>query len=144
VFGLEIPVYDGFNLLVGNQIINSLDVNLNTQIFRVVLLEDFKVRDRVQISGNGSNKSKYHTRKSEQATSMLVFWAVTPCGIVGRYENLEETSPTPGLKRARRPTSTTVRTTNLKSRINSGNACYHAVQNLLSSCLLSKNVKIKT
>jgi hypothetical protein len=25
----------------------------------------------------------------------------------------------------------------------SGNACYHSVQNLLSSCLLSKNVKIK-
>jgi hypothetical protein len=27
-------------------------------------------------------------------------------------------------------------------RINSGNACYHSVPNLLSSCLLSKNVKI--
>ena len=25
----------------------------------------------------------------------------------------------------------------------SGNACYHSVQNLLSSCLLSKNLKIK-
>jgi hypothetical protein len=29
----------------------------------------------------------------------------------------------------------------IKGRLNSGNACYHAVQNLLSSCLLSKNVK---
>jgi hypothetical protein len=29
----------------------------------------------------------------------------------------------------------------IKSRLYSGNACYHAVQNLLSSCLLSKNVK---
>jgi hypothetical protein len=28
-------------------------------------------------------------------------------------------------------------------RLNSGNACYHAVQNLLSSHLLSRNVKIK-
>jgi hypothetical protein len=28
-------------------------------------------------------------------------------------------------------------------KINSGNACYHAVQNLLSSCLLSINGKIK-
>jgi hypothetical protein len=27
--------------------------------------------------------------------------------------------------------------------LNSGNACYHAVQNLLSSRLQSKNVKIK-
>jgi hypothetical protein len=31
----------------------------------------------------------------------------------------------------------------IKSRLNSGNACYHAVQNLLSSHLLFKNVKIK-
>ena len=31
----------------------------------------------------------------------------------------------------------------IKSRLKSGNACYHAVQNLLSSRLLSKNVKIK-
>jgi hypothetical protein len=32
----------------------------------------------------------------------------------------------------------------IRSRLNSGNACYHAVQNLLSSRLLSINVKIKT
>jgi len=31
----------------------------------------------------------------------------------------------------------------IKSRLNSGNAWYHAVQNLLSSKLLSKNIKIK-
>jgi sorting nexin-29 len=31
----------------------------------------------------------------------------------------------------------------IRSRLNSGNACNHAVQNLLSSCLLSRNVKIK-
>jgi hypothetical protein len=31
----------------------------------------------------------------------------------------------------------------IKSRLNSGNVCNHAVQNLLFSCLLSKNVKIK-
>ena len=30
----------------------------------------------------------------------------------------------------------------IKSRLKSGNACYHSVQNLLSSSLLSKNVKI--
>jgi hypothetical protein len=29
----------------------------------------------------------------------------------------------------------------IRSRLNSGNACYHAVQNLLSSRLLSRNVK---
>jgi hypothetical protein len=29
----------------------------------------------------------------------------------------------------------------IKSRFNVGNACYHCVQNLLSSCLLSKNLK---
>ena len=31
----------------------------------------------------------------------------------------------------------------ITSRSNSGNACYHLVQNLLSSSLLSKNLKIK-
>jgi hypothetical protein len=31
----------------------------------------------------------------------------------------------------------------IKRRLNSGNACYHSVQNLLSSCLLSKNVKVR-
>jgi len=31
----------------------------------------------------------------------------------------------------------------IKSRVKSGNACYHLVQNLLSSNLLSKNLKIK-
>jgi hypothetical protein len=31
----------------------------------------------------------------------------------------------------------------IKSRLKSGNACYHSVQNLLSSSSLSKNIKIK-
>jgi hypothetical protein len=31
----------------------------------------------------------------------------------------------------------------IKSRMNSGNACYHSVQNLLSSSSLSKNLNIK-
>jgi uncharacterized protein (UPF0548 family) len=31
----------------------------------------------------------------------------------------------------------------VKSRLKSGNACYHSVQNLLSSSLQSKNLKIK-
>ena len=31
----------------------------------------------------------------------------------------------------------------IKSRLNLGNACYYSVQNLLSSRLLSKNLKIK-
>ena len=31
----------------------------------------------------------------------------------------------------------------IKSRLNLGNACYHSVQNILSSSLLSKNLKIK-
>jgi hypothetical protein len=31
----------------------------------------------------------------------------------------------------------------IKSRLNSGNACYHSVQNLLSSRLISKSLKIK-
>jgi hypothetical protein len=31
----------------------------------------------------------------------------------------------------------------IKSRLNSGNACYHSVQSLLSSHLLSRNLKVK-
>jgi hypothetical protein len=31
----------------------------------------------------------------------------------------------------------------IKKRLNSVNACYHSVQNLLSFCLLSRNVKIR-
>jgi hypothetical protein len=31
----------------------------------------------------------------------------------------------------------------IKSRLNSGNSCYHSIQNLLSSHLLSKNIKIR-
>jgi hypothetical protein len=31
----------------------------------------------------------------------------------------------------------------IKSRLKSGNACYHFVQNVLSSSLLSKNIKLK-
>jgi hypothetical protein len=43
---------------------------------------------------------------------------------------------------------TTVTNTNLiqeeiKRRLNSGNACYHSVQSLLSSLLLSRNVQIR-
>jgi hypothetical protein len=32
----------------------------------------------------------------------------------------------------------------IKRRLNSGNVCYHSVQNLLTSRLLSKNIKIRT
>jgi hypothetical protein len=31
----------------------------------------------------------------------------------------------------------------IKRRVNSGNTCYHSVQNLLYFCLLSKNLKIR-
>jgi hypothetical protein len=31
----------------------------------------------------------------------------------------------------------------IKSRLKSGNACYYSVQNLLSSTLLSKNLKVR-
>ena len=45
------------------------------------------------------------------------------------------------------PSATTLTNQNyiaeeIKSRLRSGNVCYHSVQNLLSSRLLSKNLKI--
>jgi hypothetical protein len=33
--------------------------------------------------------------------------------------------------------------TEIKSRLTSGNACYHSFEILLSSCLISKNINIK-
>jgi hypothetical protein len=39
-------------------------------------------------------------------------------------------------------TNQTVIQEKIKRRLNSGNACYHSVQNILS-CLLSKNIKIR-
>ena len=36
-----------------------------------------------------------------------------------------------------------VRQSEIKSRLKSGNACCHSVQNLLSSSLLSKNLKVE-
>jgi len=33
--------------------------------------------------------------------------------------------------------------TEIKSRLTSGNACYHSFEILLSSCLLSKNINIE-
>jgi hypothetical protein len=32
----------------------------------------------------------------------------------------------------------------MKRRLNLGNVCYHSVQNFFSSCLLSKNIQIRT
>jgi hypothetical protein len=31
----------------------------------------------------------------------------------------------------------------IRSSLNSGNACYYSVQSILSSCLVSRNVKVK-
>jgi hypothetical protein len=41
------------------------------------------------------------------------------------------------------PTDQNSMNENVKSRLNSGNACYHSVQSLLSSRLLSKNIDFK-
>jgi hypothetical protein len=40
-------------------------------------------------------------------------------------------------------TNQSIFTNNLKNRLNSGNACYHSVQNLLSSRLISKSLRFK-
>jgi hypothetical protein len=42
-----------------------------------------------------------------------------------------------------RPTDQNCMNEEIKSRLNSGNACYHSVQSPLSSRLLSRNVKVK-
>jgi len=47
------------------------------------------------------------------------------------------------IKRSTWPSLEDRRQKEIKSRMKSENACYHSVQNLLSSSLLSKNLKIK-
>jgi len=48
------------------------------------------------------------------------------------------------LQKNKRKTSQNSGREEIKSRLRSRSACYHPVQNLLSSSLLSKNLKIKT
>jgi hypothetical protein len=40
-------------------------------------------------------------------------------------------------------TNSSLHTKEIYSRLNSGNACYHSVHSLSSSCPLSRNVKVK-
>jgi hypothetical protein len=74
VFGLKFLFFDGFNLLVGNNYFspntnvkvienyfNSLEIKLNPQIFRVVLLGDFNVPDYDWINGFPQANSHYYT-----------------------------------------------------------------------------------
>jgi hypothetical protein len=71
--------------------------------------------------------------------------------------SLKKTAQKHGIKIANRPSEgvakfkylgTTLTDQNciheeIKSRLNSGNACYNSVQSLLSSRLLSRNIKVK-
>jgi hypothetical protein len=66
---------------------------------------------------------------------------------VGRNRDIKITTRSFGNVSQFKYLGTTVTNQNLthgeiKERLNSGNACYHSVQNLPSSCLLSKSLKI--
>jgi hypothetical protein len=72
------------------------------------------------------------------------------CMLLSRHQNVEQNRDIKIVNRSfgnvsqLRYFGTTVTNQNLiqeeiKRRLNSGNACYRSVQNLLSSCLLSKN-----
>jgi sorting nexin-29 len=74
--------------------------------------------------------------------------------LLSRYQNVRQNRNTKIANRSFENVSqfkyfgTTVTNQNLiqeeiKRRLNSGNSCYHSVQNLLSSHLLSKNLKIR-
>jgi hypothetical protein len=67
---------------------------------------------------------------------------------VGRYRDIKIANKSLGNLSQFKYLGTTIANQNLiqeeiKRRLNSGNACYHSVQNLLSSRLLSKNIKIR-
>jgi hypothetical protein len=78
----------------------------------------------------------------------------TKCMVLSRYQNagrshnIKIDSSSLGKVEEFRYLGTTLTNQNsiqeeIKSRLKSGNACYHSVQNLLSSRLLSKNAKIE-
>ena len=58
-------------------------------------------------------------------SNLILNWVINSVGIYPRFSNQNSIQE------------------EIKSRLKSGNPCYHSVQNLLSSSLLSKNVKIK-
>jgi hypothetical protein len=67
---------------------------------------------------------------------------------IGRNQNIKIANRLFGNVSQFKYLGTTVTNQNLiqeeiKRRLNSGTACYHSVQNLLSSSLLSKNLKIR-
>ena len=81
-----------------------------------------------------ANKTKYMVMSREQTTGLSHAMKVDDSSI----ERVEEF----------KYLGTTLRNQNsiqkeIKSSLMLGNACYHSVQNLLSSSLLSKNLKIK-
>jgi hypothetical protein len=71
------------------------------------------------------NSQHYKNRKSIVIVNFIADWAIS-----SSYERGDGTSQNLIQKE-------------IKRRLNSGNICYHSVQNLLSSHLLSRNIKIR-
>jgi hypothetical protein len=100
------------------------------------------------------NKNTQTLIKASKEVGLEVNVEKTEYMLVARYQNAGQTREIKIGNRSFENVSqfknfgTTVTNQNLiqeeiKRRLNSGNACYHSVQDLLSSCLLSKNVKVR-
>ena len=119
----QILVYaDDANILGGS--VHTIKENAKSLMVasKEIGLEVNADKTKHMVMSRGQNAGKCHSMKIDNSS----------------FERVEEF----------RYLGTTVRNQNsiqqeIKNRLKLGNACYHSVQNLLSSSLLSKNLKIK-
>jgi hypothetical protein len=101
---IEIPIPDRFNLLVGNHYFppnmdhkviendfNSLENKVNTQHFRVVLLEGFNVPGYDWVSGLPHANTHYYTKlRDEMIQNAACFLGVSQYNLTTHCKNLLE------------------------------------------------------
>jgi hypothetical protein len=99
---IEIPVPDGFNLLVGNHYFppdadakvsenyfNSLETNLNPQSFRVVLLGDFNVPGYDWVNGFPQDNTHYYIKlRGDVIHNSTCYLGLSQYNLISQNKNL--------------------------------------------------------
>jgi len=116
------PVHDDVNILGGS--IYTLKENAETLVAatREIGLEVSADKTKYMVMSRDQNAGQYHSVRIDNST----FERVEEFKYLGTILTIQNS----------------IRE-EIKSRLRSGNACYHSVQNLLSSRLLSRKLKIK-